>query len=376
MRSLALRSCLVVLCLALLPGLTLAQAKSNLAEVTVTGQGMDKTEALRDAQRKAVEQAAGTLLYSQSETKDFVLAKDTVLARAAGFVQEYKVLSQSESADGVVELKIRAIVSKQGIEDTWGVVTNLLQQMGRPKIMVFLRERIGEEVQDTSTVQTRIENMLLKNGFQLVDRSQIKAIEQKNLASAVAEDNPARVQAIAKQFGAQIFITGEVNAAPPQKKTIYGRTTFITEAESNIKVFRSDTGQLMAAIPGRATRGAQNIARSAAKQALDSQGQFIAPRVTQDILRFWMDALEGRGEVILKVDNVSFKDYLTIKKALSKIKGVKDVQKQTFANKVVDISVQADMNAEALAEKIVMEHEDLMEITDVSQNVIKGTFRK
>jgi hypothetical protein len=256
------------------------------------------------------------------------------------------------------------------------VVTNLLQQMGRPKIMVFLRERIGEEVQDTSTVQTRIENRLLKNGFQLVDQSQIKAIQQKDLASAVAEDNPARVQAIAKQFGAQIFITGEVNAAPPQKKTIYGRTTYITEAESNIKVFRSDTGQLMSAIPGRATRGAQNIARSAAKQALDSQGQFIAPRVTQDILRFWMDALEGRGEVILKVDNVSFKDYLTIKKALSKLKGVKDVQKQTFANKVVDISVQADMNAEALAEKIVMEHEDLMEITDVSQNVIKATYKK
>lgn len=54
----------------------------NLVEVTVTGQGTNKDDAVRDAQRKAVENGAGTFIYSQSQTKDFALVKDTILARS------------------------------------------------------------------------------------------------------------------------------------------------------------------------------------------------------------------------------------------------------------------------------------------------------
>jgi hypothetical protein len=190
----------------------------NLVEVTVTAAGTDKDDAVRQALRKAVETGAGTYISSQSEVKDFVLVRDTVLARSAGFVQSYKVLSTRTLPDDTVEVKLVAVVSIQGIEDMWGVVTTLLKQMGRPKIMVFIREKIGQDVQDDSTVQTRIENLLLKSGFALVDKEQLKEIDKKDLQAAAAEDSPARLQAVAKRFGAQLFISGTANAnAGPQR---------------------------------------------------------------------------------------------------------------------------------------------------------------
>jgi len=351
----------------------------NLVEVTVTGMGMDKAEAIRDAQRKAIERGAGTYIYSHSEMKDFALVKDTVLARSAGFVQSMDILSAKEMDDKTWEVKIKVVVSIKGIEDTWGVVTNLLQQMGRPKIMVFVTEKITndkglEEIVEDSTVQTGIEAALLKSGFELVEKKQLKEIDKKDLSAAVAEDKPEKVQAIAKRFGAQLFISGSAHATPGDRKELVpGRIYYTYEAEGNIKCYASDTGKMLSAVPGKPMRGVQEVWRSAAKQALDSEAAQIAPLVQNDILRVWMDVLQGRGEVQMQVSNIAFKDYVKLKKALETIKEIKDI-KADFANNNAEISIQTEMRAEKLAEKIV-EAMDALEVTDITQNVIKAKFK-
>ncbi len=351
---------------------TVVKKGKNLVEVIVIGQGESKDEALSDAKRKAVEYGAGTYIYSQSKTRDFVLVRDTILTRSAGFVQASEVLSEKKTEDGIWMLKVRVTVSIKGIRDMWGVVTNLLKERGRPKVIVFINEKIaGKSVAD-STVQTRIENVLLKSGFLLVDRKQLKAIERKDIEAAIAEDKPAKIQAIAKRFGAQLFITGSANAASGGQKTIGGVRVYTYEAEANVKCFRSDTAQLLSSIPGSATRGVKRVWRSAAKQALDLQAKKVAPKVRANILRFWQDVLEGRGEVILEVEGISFKQYVALKKALKGIKGVKDVTVK-YSNKVARCSIQADTTAEKLAERIVENIENI-EVSDISQNVIKAKY--
>jgi hypothetical protein len=356
----------------LLAGAAGASAQ-ELVTVTVEGAGMSREEALHDARRKAVEEGAGSYIYSQSKTEDYTLVKDTVLARAAGFIHSVEILNWSSDPDGVVGVRIRAKVSIQGIKDTWGVVTNLLEDRGRPKIMVFIRERIGADYQESSTVATRIESSLLESGFLLVDRKQIKAIDEKDLAAAIQENNPAKAAAVAKKFGAQLFITGTANASSGGQQNIYGRRYYTYEAEANVRCFRSDTGQLLSSIPGQPTRGVKEVWRSAAKQALDLQAKQVAPKVTGDILRFWQDALQGRGEVKLQIADVSFRQYVKIKKGLTALKNVKGVSPE-YHNKIVEASIQTDLTAIQLAEKLVEALEDL-EITDVSANVIKGSWK-
>jgi len=350
---------------------------ANLVQVTVTGQGLDEQEAMHDAKRKAVEQGAGATIHSHSETKDFVLVKDTILARAAGFVQSVKVLSQGEDEE-IFSVKIEAVVSVKGIVDAWGATTMLLKEMGRPKVMVFVTEKMDNldkrrtEIVDDSTVQTRIENMLLKSGFLLVNKKQIKANDQAAIQAAILENKPQVVQNIAKQFGAQLFISGTANATSGVVKSIGGVRFYTYEAEANVKCYRSDTAQLISSIPGESTRGVQRVWRSAAKQALDSQAKVIAPRVQSNILTFWQDALSGRGEVILEVSGFAkASEYFKLKRELKKIKGVKAVNGK-YANKMAKMSIESDTNAETLAERISEALEKLIEITDISQNVIKA----
>ena len=346
---------------------------NGLVEVTVLGQGTSEEDAISDAKRKAVEAGSGTLVYSESKTKDFVLIKDTVLTRATGFVQEFRQISKNTTEDGIVEIKAAVVVSVNGIEDRWGTVTNLLQQVGRPKIMVYVNERIANGAPlDVSTVQTRIERELLQSGFMLVDRNQIKSNQQKELQLAIANDDPAKIQAIAKSYGAQIFITGTATAFGGPKE-LAGMRVFAYEAEANIRTFRTDTAQMLSAVPGKSTRGVQRVAQSAAKQALDNQGEQIAPKIRADILQFWMDAVQGRGEVVLEIRDVGFREYVTIKKEMAKLKEAKSFNTE-YANKIATVSIQSEVRAEKLAEKIIELFENV-EITDISQNTIKAVYK-
>lgn len=344
----------------------------NLVEVTVTGAGMDDKDALRDAQRKAVERGAGTFIYSQSETKDFALVRDTVLARSAGFIQSYEIISTTKNDDDTVTVKAKVVVSIKGIEDTWGVVQNFLKQMGRPKIMVFVNEKVDGVPSEDSTVQTMIEKRLLDSGFQLVNKEQIKAIDKKDLTAAAAEDKPDKLQAIAKKFGAQLFVSGSAEAGAAGVGEPNGVRIFKYGAKGNIKCYSSDTANMFSAENANEF-SADRAKIDAADKALKALGEKIALKTQNDILRAWQDALEGRGEVKLEVDGITFKQKDALTDSLKAVTDITDVPEPEFHNKVAEYNLQAKSTAKELAKKLAKI--DNLDITDVTQNVIKATFK-
>lgn len=355
------------------PDAQVTKKGDNLVEVTVTGSGMDKDEAVLDAKRNAIEYGAGADLFSHTEVKDFVLSKDTVIARAAGFVQAFDVLSTRTSDDGLVTVKIKATVSIKGIEDTWGVVQAFLKELGRPKVMVFINEKVDDRRAELSTVQTKIEELLLKNGFDLVDQKQIKEIDKKDLSAAVAEDKPDRAQAIAKRFGAQLFITGHVDALIGEAKRVSGIPIYTYGAKGNIRCFLSNSAKMVSARNANA-ESADRKQNVAGDKSLVVLGDKMGPMVQQDVLRHWLDNTTGGGEVQLKVDDVNFKQNLALKKALKELKEIQEVNGE-FANNTSELRIQTTLTGEKLAEKLADAIPDL-DITDVSGNVIKGKMKK
>src|SRR4029434_10590880 len=112
--------------------------------VKVKGEGIDHDGAIKDAQRRAIEQGGKNEIFSKSQTKDFALEYDVVLSRATGIVKDCKVIRETPPANGIVTVEIEAQVSKKLIDATWGEVAILLKQLGRPKIMVVFTEVIHD----------------------------------------------------------------------------------------------------------------------------------------------------------------------------------------------------------------------------------------
>lgn len=345
--------------------------------VTVVGMGMDESAALRDAQRKAVEEGAGTLISSESKTKDFVLVRDTVVAKSAGFVKNIEKLSSRQMEDKTWEIKIRAEVSVQGIVDAWATVKTYLEQVGRPKIMVWMketmenRERATEVIED-SIVSARVEQMLLDSGFLLVDRDRVKQLMEKEKDVAALEDKPEKLIALLKQEKAQIFITGTASATAGDHSRDDGMSLFTYEGQANIKCLNADTGDLIYKVPGRPTRGVQRVWKSAAQQALKFQADQIAPQLQQAILEHWQEWIGGKGQLEFQVEGISFKGYVKLKSDLKKLKEFKDAT-LSFNNKLATCAIQSDMRAEQLAEEIIKITENI-EVTDVTARTIKAKY--
>ena len=95
-----------------------------------------------------------------------------------------------------------------------------------------------------------IESILIKKGFNLVDAGQVR--RKKELEAFLFNGNPQMAVKLAKDFGADILIEGEVKRAFLYRKNLYGRRmSFFT---NNIRLKALETGTCKILFSGYKTR--------------------------------------------------------------------------------------------------------------------------
>jgi len=372
----------VAISLALLLPAPTARAQEDVAIVKVTGQGIDKDAAVKDALRNAVEKGGLTEIAGKSQVKDYALEFDVVLARSSGLVKDYKVLNERTS-EGLVTVEIEAKVSKKLIDATWAEVTLLLKQLGRPKIMVFFTEVIHdlerpegtrEVVQTDSVLGTQIERKLLKLGFKLVNAAQMKEIDRKKAEIAAAESDAGTLKSIASGYGAAIYIRGTSRASGPQKTTAAGIDLNMWETDATVQGFWTETGDAIFSNSMTGVRGGSRVAGPpGGRQALEKTGQKLADASVFDMLEAWSRGTSGGvGDIIVEVKDVAtVEQAIKIKKALEAIKGVEEVSKDG-AKGTVKFTVVTNLNAENFVESVVeLKFEDFkLEVEDQKMKTI------
>ena len=89
-----------------------AEEAENI-KVKGLGVGVDKTEALKDAYRDAVERAVGLYVDAEQMMKNEELVKDQILTQSNAYIEKYKIASENKSANGLVTVNILAEVRKR-----------------------------------------------------------------------------------------------------------------------------------------------------------------------------------------------------------------------------------------------------------------------
>lgn len=368
-------SLLAAVCLAL-PAVA---AEEDVVVVTVIGEGITQDEACRDALRKALEQGGRVEIASRSQVENFELIRDTIFARADGIVTDYKILRQGDAAGGVKFCEIRAQVSKSAIASTWGEVQNVLDQIGQPGVAVYILERIDGVKQDSSILESNIENRLLAKGFKVYAGEQLRAIAEKELADAHTDANVTKMQAIAKDFGAEIFISGTAQANAAGVRNLYGQETAMYNGDAMIKMYYTDTGQLMASEPLPSWRGGARgyftHSPQAGKKALDGAGKEIVERCYQNVMRNWATRISHGGDLTLEIEGMSIAEALRLKKKIKAIDPDKivSVNGPKATKGIMTFRIKAKMTAEDLAVYLVEDDwAEIIEVVDLKSNRIQA----
>jgi hypothetical protein len=361
-------------------------SKEDVVTLRVRGLGPDHDAALKDALRKAIERGGHLEVYSQSESADYTLVRDTVLAQASGLIKDYKIVGEGEDAIGGYFVEIVAKVDRRIIDATWGQVKILLQQMGKPKILVNFVERINdlampgreEHIEADSLLGNKIEELLVEKGFELVDKNQIERLKRDQLEKATISQDTAAVKQLATELGAQMFLVGFARASGPQLTDAYGVRLYMWETDVTLKALWSETGQILFNRSEVGTRGGSRTpGPPGAKDAIAKAGDKLAYACLQAILEKWSRTAVGGGKIVLEVKNLDFKQMLMIQDGLQQIEGIREVNRE-WHKPTAKFELVTVHSAEKLAEILceVQFPGFVLDVEDQKFNTIEASLQK
>jgi hypothetical protein len=353
-----------------------AKADEGFVDVEAEGEDTSKELALKRALRAALEKGGKNEIFSNTQVENFQVMHDTIISRAEGIVTDYKVLSEKEVMGGTWKVRIKARVSKKALHDSWGAVQNVLNQVGRPKILVAILEKIDGKPEEQSILETEIEKRLLGSGFDMVEKSAAASVREKEKADAASEDNINKIRAIAKDHDAQIFITGTANANQAGMEELYGVPVAFYNCDVQLKAYYTDSAKLLAStgipVMRGGARGRKEFSPQAGKMALSFAGQNVVEEIYQQVMSQWATQISAGGELILELQGVGFKQANDLKKAIAGIEGVSSVNFK-LGKEIATYHINAKMGAQDLAEKLSEgPFEKMLKVIDLKLNRIQA----
>ena len=343
-----------------------AQSKEIKAKGYGTIYGDNKAvardKAIEDAQRKAVEQAMGTMISSESVTKNFQLISDRILSLSSGYIEKYRVISEKET-DGEVEVEIAAIVGMSKLNDSVQAIKNLIRRMDRPKIMVLIAEQsIREEGQQlsekrggnavlSSTSLGVAENVLIEffraKGFDFVDRQALAG--QIEIADPLTLVNDKeRIKKIANLTDAQVVIFGQAQA----RTTGEVQGIYSGQANISLRALKTDTGEIIAATNAHAAVPFVDPSTANTK-ALSEAAKKISQKLMDQILSQWQSESSGLRSICLVIKGVKYADVKKLRSWLTKyVRGVKSVHQRYVKDGIAELDLDIQGSAQNLADEL------------------------
>jgi len=357
-----------------------AQDAAKVNPVEGIGKGMTEEQSLLAAKRDALEKGGANEISSHSQVENFVLIRDAIYARAAAIITDYRVIEPpKKDLEGVFHCKIQANVRMDVVASTWGEVQNVLDQIGQPRIIVCIDEKIDGVPQDYSMIETNIVKMLVDKGFRVFDAKQVKALAMREGKSFEPGDINTLAWAARKQ-GAEIFIQGSSSAEFAEIKELAGAAVSLYNCNADVRMFDADTAQYVASeslTNGRGgSRSAVPRSTEAGKKALEDTGKELCQRVLRTAFQQWATLITAGGEIMLVVKQVpSYGVSLKMEEMLKAVPGVEGVI-GTYDQQVSELRVKGKITADALARQLAVDEgwSRMISISGKERNTISAIY--
>ena len=108
--------CMVVFCLAVASIAFAGEEDAETIKVMAVGMGVDSDAALKSALRNAVVQAVGSIVDSETMVHNDEVIDDKILSHSGGFVEEYDMIGEPKAQDGLVSVRIEAVVKRMNLK--------------------------------------------------------------------------------------------------------------------------------------------------------------------------------------------------------------------------------------------------------------------
>jgi hypothetical protein len=321
---------------------------------------MARDAALEDAQKRAVEQAIGILIDSQTQVENYQLISDKILSQTKGYISRYNVTGETQEG-ALLRVRITAEVSLGKLNDDLSAIGILLGQMHKPRTMIMIAEQnIGHEwyawwwgyhgeQTDIGVVENTFMDVFTQKGFEFVDHATAAKEIRVTGAYKTQDLSVEQAKTLGNQADAEVVIVGKALAK------LYGDIgggMKSVQADLSAKAVRTDTGQVIATATAHAA--AVHITDTTAGiEALKKASNQAAEQMMEKILSVYSREAGGTRPISITITGLNKTQFVKFKDALrNQVRGIKDLHERSFNGTTARISVDSKVSAQTLSDDL------------------------
>jgi hypothetical protein len=333
----------------------------GVAAIQGNARDIARDAALEDAQKRAVEQAIGILIDSQTQVENFQLISDRILSQTKGYITRYNITGESVDSS-LLRVRINAEVSLGKLTDDLSGIGILLGQMHKPRTMIMIAEQnIGHdwnawwwghsEQTDMGVVENTFVDVFTQKGFEFIDHATAAKEIRVTSAYKIQDLTTAQARTLGNQADAEVVIVGK--ALSKLYGDIGGGMKSV-QADLSAKAIRTDTGQVIAAVTTHAA-AVHITPETAGIDALRKASQAAADQMMEKILAVYSREAGGTRPVNITITGLNKTQFVKFKDVLrNQVRGIKDLHERGFNGTTAKISVDSKSSAQVLSDELLL----------------------
>lgn len=280
---------------------------------------MARNEALRDAQRMAVEKGVGVYVDTNTFTQNYQLIEDNIIVVSKGYLLPgYKIMSEGRESDDLYHLVLSAKVRLGKVSDDIEALeqmhkVGLIKKGGNPRIMIVVtKDDHGERVPSSFAV-AKLSGVLINQGFEVISEAQFKHNLEMTRKQELMNGNVSTAASIGTENGCEIVVLGHVITNIGKEITIGAVTVSPVNASLEIKGVQADNSVVIFSrvVKGR---GANNTVEAITNLCKET-GIYIAEGILENVV-------SNINKIEIQVKGMSSDDFQKFSLDLLKVRGV------------------------------------------------------
>lgn len=350
-----------------------------------TAQARD--QAIQDALRLAVEQAAGTMVSSETLVQNYEVLRDQVYSQSQGYIRHYEVTNETTEGN-LYRVTVQAAVAMGNLKNDLAALGLLMARKKMPRVMIMVAEQnIGMHyysywwglragTADLTVTENVLMQKLTGKGFHIVDHGVAsKKISIKDPYKIEFLSNDA-VRSIGNLYDAEVVIYGK--ALAKLAGSVMGSSMKSAQADVSLRVVNTDSGQVIASATHHAAAVHPNEVTAGA-EALKLATEAISDQLLDQIVKRWSQDLSSGSLIRLEISGIpSYTHLVKFKETLQqRIRGVKGVYQRDFDAGQATLDVTVPSSSQQLADELALIDFGgfRVDITGLTQNTIDLTIK-
>jgi len=324
----------------------------------VTGNvAIAREKAIDDALRRAVEQAVGTLISSDTMTNNFQVVHDKILAQTSGYVKKYEIIKE-ERVGQEFRVSVMADVGRENLQRSLEALGLLHELKEKPKVMVIIEEKVGglfgtTAWENVGQAESTLMERLVAAGFNVVDPATVRANIPRDKALRLLEGDPKAAATAGLQYGAQVVITGRAFSKNSGGRLL-GTQMQSLQATLQARAVRADDGRVLSSRSEQGAKAHIDEMQGGAL-AIKEASEKLSDAMVNDILKSWKADVYGRSQEITLIISglVSYRHLSAVKSFLEKdLQGVKAVHQRNFTQGTAELQLDFAGKTSLIADEL------------------------